>query len=244
MMEHHGHILLVDTEEETLDTLRAYLGEEGFEVSLARDGDEMRHAMARSPVHLVILDVRLAHDDGLFLAGELRRSSDAGIIILTRKDELADRVAGLEIGADDYIAKPVHMRELLARVRSVLRRRDHSSSHVNGAPTGVSRPIARFGRFRLDPSARTLSDLDGNEIELTTGELNLLLAFVDNPRSVLSRNQLMDHLHGGEIEAFDRSIDVQVGRLRRKIESNPRHPELITTIRGVGYMLDCDVHTE
>lgn len=243
-MTEGAHILVVDDDPEILDVVREYLGDEGYRVSSAASGAEMRESLKASGVDLVILDVRLSGENGFDLAKELRESSDAGIIMLSRKDDVVDRVAGLEIGADDYIAKPFHLRELLARTRSVLRRRAGRSESTNGSP--VEQPGSRyvFGGWQLDRRSRVLISPSSKAVELSSGEFDLLLAFLENPKEPLSRDRLLDLTRGVRAAQFDRSIDVQVGRLRRKIEANPPRPEMIKTVRGVGYKLSVDVEVK
>lgn len=235
------HILVVDDDPEVRDVINEYLTEEGYRVSLTGDGQAMQKVLEQGPVDLVILDVRLPGEDGLTLAAELRRRTEAGIIMLSRKGELVDRVAGLEVGADDYVAKPFHLRELLARVRSVLRRREPPPAQEGSEAGGTSAPRLRFAGFELDRHKRLLLSPDGKPVDLSAGEFDLLLAFLERPKRALSRDQLLDIARGRDAALFDRSIDVQVGRLRRKIEANPRRPELIKTVRGVGYMFDSDI---
>lgn len=238
------HILVVDDDPEIREVIDDYLTEEGFRVSLAADGKAMREVLERGPVDLVILDVRLPDEDGLTLATKLRRSSQAGIIMLSRKDDLVDKVAGLEVGADDYVAKPFHLRELLARVRSVLRRRECDPATPPAPTAEKPEPKLRFAGFELDRYKRLLIAPSGKPVDLSAGEFDLLIAFAEHSKRALSRDQILDHARGREAVPFDRSVDVQVGRLRRKIEANPRRPELIKTIRGVGYMFDIDVRQQ
>jgi len=245
------HILVVDDDAEIRDLVQEYLQEEGYRVSLAADGTAMQEVLGRTPVDLVILDVRLPGEDGLTLAARLRRESHAGIIMLSRKDELVDRVAGLEVGADDYVAKPFQLRELLARVRSVLRRRsaapaapeDPAADRPEKSP-GKSAQRLCFAGFQLHRHTRTVLDPNGAPVELSAGEFDLLLTFLEHPKRALSRDEILDYAHGREAALFDRSIDVQVGRLRRKIEINPQRPELIKTVRGVGYIFDIEVRQD
>lgn len=240
-MARSEHILVVDDDPEIREVVDDYLTEEGFRVSLAADGKAMHEALERGPVDLVILDVRLPGEDGLTLAAKLRQGSQAGIIMLSRKDDLVDKVAGLEVGADDYVAKPFHLRELLARVRSVLRRRESDPATPLAPAAEKLETKLRFAGFELDRRKRLLVAPSGEPVDLSAGELDLLIAFGEHPKRVLSRDQILNHARGREAAPFDRSVDVQVGRLRRKIEANPRRPELIKTIRGVGYMFDIDV---
>ena len=224
------HLLVVDDDGEIAALLRRYFEGQGFRVSVARDGTEMRAQLLAEQVNLVLLDLGLPGEDGLELTRFLRTEWRGPVIIVTGRGDAVDRVVGLELGADDYVTKPFDLRELLARVRSVLRR---SLAAVVSAPLGVF----EFNGWRLDPGARALADANGAAVALTTGEFELLLALVQQPMRVLSRDQLMNVMHGRDSGPFDRAIDVQIGRLRRKIEVDPASPELIKSVRGAGYML-------
>jgi two-component system OmpR family response regulator len=228
-----GHILVIDDQEEICDVVREYLTDEGFHVSTANDGAGLREAIARGPVDLVILDLVLRGEDGLQLARELRNGSDIGIIMLTGRGETVDRIIGLEMGADDYLSKPFHLRELLARVRSVLRR---GSTRGGGERGAQPRAQIRFAGWSLDLASRELLSPAGEEVRLTTGEFELLAAFVNHANQVLSRDRLLDLSRHREAGPFDRTIDVQVGRLRRKLEDDPKNPAMIKTVRGGGYI--------
>src|SRR6516162_664412 len=231
-MSDNGHILIVDDQREICDLVQEYLSGEGYRTSTAQSGAEMRRVMAQSPVDLVILDLMLPGEDGLTLARSLRQDlPNVGIIILTGRGEIVDRIIGLEMGADDYLPKPFHLRELLARVKSVLRR---ASSRAQREPAGSAR--ARFAGWHLDLATRELVSPTGGEVRLTTGEFDLLAAFVNNANQVLSRDRLLDLARNREAGPFDRTIDVQVGRLRRKLEDDPQNPTLIKTVRGSGYI--------
>jgi DNA-binding response OmpR family regulator len=239
-MSETGHILVVDDQQEICDLVREYLTDEGFRVTTANDGAGLREAVGRDAIDLVILDLVLRGEDGLQLARELRNQSDIGIIMLTGRGETVDRIIGLEMGADDYLSKPFHLRELLARVRSVLRR---------GGGRGVGdRPVARsrirFSGWSLDLASRELMSPSGEDVRLTTGEFELLAAFVNHANQVLSRDRLLDLSRHREAGPFDRTIDVQVGRLRRKLEDDPKNPTLIKTVRGGGYIFTPSVETE
>ncbi len=238
-MSDNGHILVVDDQREICEMVEDYLSGEGYRVSTAHDGAEMRHALAQSQVDLVILDLMLPGEDGLSLARSLREESDVGIIILTGRGETVDRIIGLEMGADDYLPKPFHLRELLARVKSVLRR--VSSRTAERAPAPRSK--ARFAGWNLDLSSRELYSPTGKEVRLTTGEFDLLAAFVNNANQVLTRDQLLDLARNREAGPFDRTIDVQVGRLRRKLEDDPQRPSIIKTVRGSGYIFTPAIET-
>ena len=231
-MTENGHILIVDDQQEICDVVQEYLTGEGYRVSTAHDGAGMRRAMAQGHVDLVILDLMLPGEDGLTLARSLRSESGIGIIILTGRGETVDRIIGLEMGADDYLPKPFHLRELLARVKSVLRRVQSRT----GEPGQTTRSHAQFAGWTLDLSSRELMSPAGEEVRLTTGEFDLLAAFVNNPNQVLSRDRLLDLARNREAGPFDRTIDVQVGRLRRKLEEDPQNPSLIKTVRGSGYI--------
>ena len=234
------HILVVDDQREICDLVQDYLSSEGYRVSIANDGAAMRRAMAQSAVDLVILDLMLPGEDGLTLARALRDVSDVGIIILTGRGDTVDRIIGLEMGADDYLPKPFHPRELLARVRSVLRR--VSSRTAENASAARSR--ARFAGWNLDLASRELRSPSGKEVRLTTGEFDLLAVFVNNANQVLTRDRLLDLARNREAGPFDRTIDVQVGRLRRKLESDPQKPTLIKTVRGSGYIFTPSIEAE
>jgi DNA-binding response OmpR family regulator len=227
-----GHILVVDDQREIRDLIREYLTGEGFRVTTARDGAGLREELARSPVDLVILDLMLDGEDGLQLARELRSQSEVGILMLTGRSEPVDRIIGLEMGADDYLPKPFHLRELLARVKSILRRAAlHSGDKPGGQPTQMS-----FAGWRLDLTRRELFSPAGEEVRLTSGEFALLVVFVDHAGQVLSRDRLLDLARGREAGPFDRTIDVQIGRLRRKLEEDSHSPALIKTVRASGYI--------
>lgn len=231
------HLLVVDDDTGVLDLLRRYFTGQGFEVSAAANGIEMRDALARTTVDLVLLDLGLPGEDGFELTRQLRKSWNGALIIITGRGESVDRVVGLELGADDYVTKPFDLRELLARVRSVLRRAAPSA-----APGDAANQVAlQFGDFLLFPQSRTLRTTGGETIALTTGEYELLRVLVEHPNRVLSRDDLMEHIHGRTAGPFDRAIDVQIGRLRRKVESDPANPELIKSVRGAGYLFSARV---
>src|SRR4029077_9677619 len=232
-MNDNGHIVIVDDQREICDLVQGYLTGEGYRVSTAHDGGEMRRTMAQGGVDLVILDLMLAGEDGLTLARSLREESSVGIIILTGRGEIVDRIIGLEMGADDYLPKPFHLRELLARVKSVLRRASSRNAERQSVPT---RSKARFAGWNLDLSSRELYSPSGKEVRLTTGEFDLLAAFVNNANQVLTRDRLLDLARNREAGPFDRTIDVQVGRLRRKLEDDPQKPTMIKTVRRTGYI--------
>ena len=226
------HLLVVDDDADILVLITRYFGNHGFRVSTAQHGVAMRAAIAESPVDIVLLDLGLPQEDGLELTRWLREHWHGAIIIVTGRGESVDRVVGLELGADDYVAKPFELRELLARARSVLRRVQPAAAPAR-APSGSD---VEFAGYRLDAEARRLFGPTGIEIALTTGEFELLQAFLAASGRVLSRDQLVSQLHGREAGPYDRAVDVQVGRLRRKIEKDPANPELIKSVRGAGYL--------
>ena len=234
-----GHILVVDDQKEICEVVREYLSGEGYKVSVAHDGQGMRRSMQQAHVDLVILDLMLPGEDGLTLARQLRETSNVGILILTGRGETVDRIIGLEMGADDYLPKPFHLRELLARVKSVLRR---VSARDSEKPK--TRSKAKFAGWNLDLATRELLSPNGDEVRLTTGEFDLLAAFVNNANQVLSRDRLLDLARNREAGPFDRTIDVQVGRLRRKLEEDPDRPTIIKTVRGTGYIFTPQVEVE
>jgi two-component system OmpR family response regulator len=238
-MSESGHILVVDDQQEICDLVREYLTDEGFRVSTANDGAGLREAIAREPIDLVILDLVLRGEDGLQLARELRGQSDIGIIMLTGRGETVDRIIGLEMGADDYLSKPFHLRELLARVRSVLRRGSRG-----GGDAASPRERVRFSGWTLDLASRELLSPAGEDVRLTTGEFELLAAFVGHANQVLSRDRLLDLSRHREAGPFDRTIDVQVGRLRRKLEDDAKNPAMIKTVRGGGYIFTPPVEND
>jgi two-component system phosphate regulon response regulator OmpR len=240
MMTDAPHILIVDDDVKIRRMLTRYLTDEGFRVSAAANGAAMRECLTREKIDLVLLDLVLPGEDGLQLAREVRAQpsiGQAGIIMLTGRSDMVDMVVGLEVGADDYIAKPFHLREVLARIRSVLRRTQPTTPLEPGLrPQPGIGEIIRFDGWRLDLGRRELKAPDGSEIALTTGEFELLATFARHPGRVLNRDQLMDLTRGRHWEAIDRSIDAQVARLRRKIEPDPKHPMLVKSVGGVGYV--------
>lgn len=226
------HLLVVDDETEIADSIVRYFGRYGFRVSAAGDGTAMREIVQREPVDAVLLDLGLPREDGLELTRWLRERWHGAIIIVTGRGESVDRVVGLEIGADDYVTKPFDLRELLARVRSVLRR----TAAATPSAQQESKTGYLFSGFRLDLDRRSLTDANGAEVALTSGEFDLLCIFVRHPNRVLSRDQIMSEMHGRDSGPFDRAIDVQIGRLRRKIEVESSNPQLIKSVRNAGYL--------
>jgi two-component system OmpR family response regulator len=230
-MERQPHLLVVDDDREIRDLLARFLARHGFRVSAARDGAEMFRALQDARVDLIVLDLMLPGEDGLSLTRRLRASSRTPIVMLTAMGEETDRIVGLEMGADDYLPKPFGPRELLARVKAVLRRAGEA-----GEPGAAAGRVLAFDGWELDLARRELRDPGGVLVQLSAGEFDLLVAFAEHPRRVLSRDQLLDLARGRAAAPFDRSVDVQVGRLRRKIEPDPKEPTLIRTVRGGGYL--------
>jgi DNA-binding response OmpR family regulator len=232
------HILVVDDEVRIRTMLRRYLEGEGFKVSEAGDGAAMRRVIEADPIDLVLLDLMMPGEDGLSLARYIRQQSQTPIIMLTGKGELIDRVAGLEAGADDYVAKPFHLREILARIRTVLRR--VQAPATDAPPMPASSPAAgetlRFQGWEMDLLRRELRNPGGEVVTLTSSEFELLRAFANHANHVLNRDQLMELVKGREWEAYDRAIDTQIVRLRKKIEVDPGNPTLVKTVRGAGYV--------
>jgi len=231
-MERSPHILVVDDHREIRELLAKYFAKNGLRVSVASGGSDLRQTMRTSAIDLVVLDIMMPGEDGLSLCRYLRETSDVPVVLLTAVAEETDRIVGLELGADDYVTKPFNPRELLARVRAILRR--VSAGQKQAPPTGVKR--YRFDRWVLDPGRRVLLDEAGAEAALGTAEFRLLSAFVSRPGTVLTRDQLLDITAGRTSQVFDRSIDNLVSRLRRRIERDPQQPALIKTIWGDGYM--------
>ena len=240
-MQGGAHILVVDDHREIRELVSRALAKEGFRVSVAADGRAMRKVLADSRIDLVLLDLMLPGEDGLSLCRALRAESSIPIIMLTAKGEEVDRVIGLEMGADDYMPKPFGGRELIARIKAVLRRSGDKAT----APAPDRRPRRyRFDRWELDTGARELLRDDGVTVPLSTGEYDLLIALVERPQRVLSRDQLLDLARGRGANALDRSIDTQVSRLRKKLERDPSDPKIIKTVWGGGYMFTPEVGHE
>ena len=234
-METAAHILVVDDDREICSLLERYLCSQGFRVSVANDGNEMEAWLARANIALVVLDVMLPDVSGLDLCRSLRNRSSIPIILLTALKEEVDRIIGLELGADDYLCKPFNPRELVARIRAILRRVDERGS--NDKPSGH---VFRFEGFVADPETRRVVAADGAEIALTAAEFSLLMAFLERPGKMLTRNQLLDITQGRDAEPFDRSIDVLVSRLRRKLNDTDRQ-HLLKTQRNGGYQFTARV---
>jgi two-component system, OmpR family, response regulator len=236
-MDSAPHIAVVDDHRDIRDLVGKYLMQHGYRISLAESAIALRRLLERSAPDLVVLDVMMPGEDGLSLCRHLRSTTDLPVILLTAMVEQTDRIVGLEVGADDYVCKPFNPRELLARIKAVLRR-------VQSLPPQKGRlanKIVRFDRWTFDVSRRELVGQDGVAVPLSTAEFRLLCAFLDHPGLVLSRNQLLDLTVGRDADPFDRSIDNQVSRLRKKIEADPKVPALIKTHWGGGYSLAAQV---
>ncbi len=232
------HIVVVDDEEDIRLQLEEFLSSEGYRVTTVPDGQGLRAVIDKGGVDLVLLDLYLPGEDGITIARDYLSKTDVGVIMLTSRSEVVDRVVGLEVGADDYIPKPYHLRELLARVRSVLRRRTREVRSSDG--TG-SIPNVRFAGWVLDYLSRSLTSPAGENVPLTSGEFRLLVVFIQNPNRVLSRDELLNLAADRKWEPFDRAVDVLVGRLRRKVEQDSKAPQLIKTVRGTGYIFTAEV---
>jgi len=229
----NAHILVVDDDPRIRNLLSRYFEDEGYTVSCAADGTDMRTHMKQKDIDAVLLDLSLpGGQDGLDLAREIRSQSDIPIMMLTGRDDVVDRIVGLEIGADDYLAKPFHLREVHARLKSILRRRQPAPASRETA----AEDIIMFEGWTLDVGRRILRNPADEAIDLTTGEFDMLVIFARNAGRVLSRDRLMDMTRGRHLEAFDRAVDAQIVRLRRKIEADPKRPQLVKSVRGVGYV--------
>jgi two-component system OmpR family response regulator len=231
------HIIVVDDEAPAREMVGDYLKLHGFEVTLCDGGSSLRQCIAKQVPDLIVLDLNMPEEDGLSVVRAVKQSTDVPIIMLTATASAIDRVVGLELGADDYLAKPCELRELLARIRSVLRRM--SMMAPESRTRGAGKPI-RFGTKWLDVEAQILRDENGNEHPLASSEFALLKAFAQNPKRVLSRERLLDLAEARDREAFDRAIDVRITRIRKKIEPDPTRPSVIRTVRGAGYLFSPD----
>ena len=231
------HILIVDDDAETRSLLREYLQKQGYRVSAAADGKALRAALATSRPDLIVLDVMLPGEDGLQLCRDLRARSNLPVIMLTARGEETDRIVGLEMGADDYLAKPFNPRELLARIKSVLRR---SRSLPGNLEPEAARAL-RFAGWTLDVSTRNLTAPDAVVVPLSGAEFRLLRTFLQHPNRVLTRDQLIELMRPRDAGPFDRAIDVQVSRLRQRLREDAREPQIIKTVRGEGYVLAAQV---
>jgi two-component system, OmpR family, response regulator len=236
-MSEAQHIFVVDDEAAAREMVGDYLRMHGFAVTLCDGGAGLHEAMARQRADLIVLDLNMPQEDGLSIIRRLKQQSSVPVIMLTATASSIDRVVGLELGADDYIAKPCELRELVARIRSVLRRAAPAAApQAPATPAKAERNLVRFGTKWLDHDAQALRDDDDNEHPLTPSEYGLLKVFAANPKRVLSRERLLELANARNAEAFDRAIDIRIMRLRRKIEPDPGHPTVIRTIRGGGYL--------
>jgi two-component system OmpR family response regulator len=240
MMNTTPHILIVDDDAGIRDLLGQFLQKHGFETLLARDGKQMWELYEQSTVDLIILDIMLPGKDGVTLCKELRQKSPIPIVMLTAISEDIDRIIGLEMGADDYLSKPFNPRELLARIKAILRRSSGAAGSMEQKTKKNSR-VFNFSGWSLNRVERRLYSPDQVEISLSTGEYNLLLAFLERPHQVLSRDHLLDLTRNRPAGPYDRSIDIQISRLRHKIEEDHKSPQIIKTVRGGGYVLSTEV---
>ncbi len=242
-MDKKQTLLVVDDDQEIREILADLLANKyGYQVICACHGEQMFQQLGQNDVDLIILDVMMPGDDGFELCRKLRKTSRTPIIMLTANGDETDRVVGLEVGADDYLPKPFSPRELVARIRALLRRMDMltvEAEEVSAAARDDDDDAVSFSGWTLDMATRHLSSPEGIEISLSSGEYSLLVAFVQHPRRVLSRDQLLELTKNRSAGPFDRSIDIQVSRLRQKIEEDPKKPERIKTVRGGGYMFTC-----
>lgn len=230
------HILIVDDDHDIRGMLAQFLQGHGLTTSMAANGTEMFAVLGKTAVDLILLDIMMPGDDGLTLCRRVQQDSTTPIILLTAVDSETDRIIGLEIGADDYITKPFNPRELLARIRALLRRAARA-----GGMAAKKSPVYRFAGWSININRRTLTSPDQTLVVLTSAEFDLLAVFTENAQKVLNRDQLLEALHGRAPHTFDRSMDVQISRLRRKIEEDPQNPVLIKTIRNEGYFFTPDV---
>lgn len=233
-MSNEPHVIVCDDEAEVREMLVEYLSRRGLRVSSASNANELRAALDDTPADLILLDVNMPGEDGLSVLRSLHGANGPRIVMLTAAGETVDRIVGLELGADDYLGKPVDLRELYARIKAVLRRGGTRDSEASDG----DRQRFRFGRAWLDLDAARLSDEDGSEIPLTAMEFSLLSLFARNRGRVLNRDQILEGAHDRGWDPFDRSIDIRISRIRKKIEINPQKPQVIQTVRGVGYIYD------
>lgn len=235
------HVLLVDDEQSLREPLSEYLSGQGFRISEAASAAGARSVLLNENPDIALVDVMMPGEDGLSLTRFLSETKGLPVILLTARGEATDRIVGLEIGADDYVAKPFEPRELVARIRSVLRRAGRHNGNGHGSSVQQEDLLYQFEGWHLDPLKRKLTDPEGTVVSISTAEFRLLRAFLDHPRSVLDRDRLLDMVQGREAHLFDRAVDNQISRLRRKIEADSRDPQLILTVRGGGYRFAANV---
>jgi two-component system, OmpR family, response regulator len=232
------HIAVLDDEVDITQLLAGYLSGHDFRVTEVHTGSELMELMSADPPDLVLLDLGLPGEDGFAIARQLREHWRCGLVIVTGRGDAVDKVVGLEVGADDYVTKPFDLRELLARIKAVLRRLTPGPAPAQGvAEPAAQRRKRRFAGFELDTASRRLTNAQGQDVTLTTGEYDLLCAFTQHAGRVLSRDFLLEQTRGREAGPFDRTIDVQVGRLRKKLEADPEDPQIIKSVRGAGYIM-------
>lgn len=232
-------ILVCDDERDVCEMLQEYLKKRGFMVSMASSGKQLREVLETEKIGLIILDINMPGEDGLSVLRSLRVDNQTPVIMLTAAGEVIDRIIGLEMGADDYLGKPVDLRELEARIKSVLRRQNDGQGRSGDKPKTGS---TRFGEFLLDIEAAKLTNHEGAEVPLTAMEFSLLKVFAENRGRALTRDQLLEQAHDRSWDPFDRSIDIRISRIRRKVEVNPEKPLIIKTVRGIGYIFDPEAH--
>ena len=235
MDSQNAHILVCDDEIDLREMLQEYLGKRGYRVSGASGGDELRDILSVTSVDVIVMDINMPKEDGLSILRSLRPETATPVIMLTAAGDVVDRIIGLEMGADDYLGKPVDLRELEARIKAILRRESMSNLAKTEQPDGNRAP---FGDFVLDKDAAKLLAADGTEVQLTAMEYSLLKVFAENRGRVLNRDQLLEQAHDRSWDPLDRSIDIRISRLRRKLETNPEKPNIIKTVRGIGYLYD------
>ncbi len=235
MDNQNTHILVCDDELDVREMLQEYLAKRGYKVSTASGGAELRTVLSVNEVDAIIMDINMPKEDGLSILRSLRPDNMTPVIMLTAAGDVVDRIVGLEMGADDYLGKPVDLRELEARVKAILRRNVNPGTSQSES---VDMQCAKFGEFTLDTDAAKLLAPDDTEVSLTAMEYSLLKVFAENKGRVLNRDQILEQAHDRSWDPFDRSIDIRISRLRRKIEPNPEKPEIIKTVRGIGYLYD------
>lgn len=236
-----GTILTIDDDQNLQFVMKEYLEGEDYIVLTAANGSEAETRLSGSDVDVVLLDLGLPDTDGLSLIGKIRARTHAPIIVVSGKTDTADKIVGLELGADDYITKPFHLREMAARIKTVLRRVEKSTGGAGAAPGAAEAPVYEFAGWTMHTGRYELLNPQGAPVELTTGEFQLLRTLTEAAHRTLTRDQLFDVTRGADYDSFDRAIDIQIGRLRKKLDDDPRRPQLIKTVRGIGYMFIADV---